>query len=551
MPKMSMPSRSHHAAPRFDGKSSSLSLFLDDVEYLAKTCGLSKKETIKWAIRYSPSIDRELWEMQESVETGNWERFKEEVYDLYPGSKGENRYSLATLQAFINRQSSFTIQEAEDYGTYYRSFSKISSYLKNQSRLSDREIGIYFLQGLEPSFRLKVQTQLKAEDPKHHTDNPHTLSEISAAALFVLSSNHAEFRRREVPSISINQENLDLSQERSDLIIEAIVAAITDRQPKMELQQFRGRKEDNRTTRMNKQQDIRSKKDPEVSDLKKSDSKVISTPQYYRYITPINDTNLTRKSPDRAITIPAQSRVHNAELQSILAIKIQDSSQLQDTKPLPISKENVLVLTNTTQESSKDYDILASHFHLSQAPQKVETPEMPREVIPRTTNSQERKYLSSNKEDLFPWPDPAQRFADSRHDSQSTDSKENKTAFNIFLPENVSTIKSKSSILKNSTVPVTSNRINKPTQANMDSQTYLQQTYNLLAFRDPVTFKNGDIPLTIKQCAKSSISKARNYMISLFLESDQTKLAGQIQGHRTLQLREIIPTFVMKLTQIS
>ena len=81
-------------------------------------------ETIKWTIRYSPSIDKKLWEMQESVKTEDWEKFKEEVYDLYPGSKGENRYSLATLQAFIDKQTSFTIQEAEDYGTYYHSFSK-------------------------------------------------------------------------------------------------------------------------------------------------------------------------------------------------------------------------------------------------------------------------------------------------------------------------------------------------------------------------------------------------------------------------------------------
>jgi hypothetical protein len=66
---MTMPNRSHHSAPRFDGKSISLSLFLDDIEQLAEACGLSQKNKIKWTIRYSPSMDRELWELQDSVET--------------------------------------------------------------------------------------------------------------------------------------------------------------------------------------------------------------------------------------------------------------------------------------------------------------------------------------------------------------------------------------------------------------------------------------------------------------------------------------------------
>jgi hypothetical protein len=104
---------------------------LDDVEQLADICRLSQKERIKWTIRYSPSRDMELWEMQESVGTGDWEIFKEELYDLYPGSKGENRYSTANFQALIDKQSSITIQCAEDYGAHHRSFVKISHYLSN------------------------------------------------------------------------------------------------------------------------------------------------------------------------------------------------------------------------------------------------------------------------------------------------------------------------------------------------------------------------------------------------------------------------------------
>ena len=248
----------------------------------------------------------------------------------------------------------------------YRSFSKISSYLKNQSCLSDREIGIYFLQGLEPSFRIKLQGQLRAEDPKHHTDDPCTLAEISAAALFVLLSNHAEFSCQEVPSILIKKESLNLS---SNLIIDAIVAAIT-KQPNMELQQLMER-------RMDKQKGIhaiaQSKKEPEVSSLKKSDSITIIPEPHSRYITPIQvdkPIKLVYQSPNQIITIPTQFQDSQtmAEQQTILAIKITNSSQ--DTKPKPSNRENVLVLANNIQDTSQDYD--TSQVMPNEAPQEVE-----------------------------------------------------------------------------------------------------------------------------------------------------------------------------------
>ena len=364
---VSMPHRSHHAAPRFDGKAPSLSLFLDDVEYLAETCGLSQNERIKWTIRYSPSVDRELWEMQESVDTGDWEKFKEELYDLYPGSKGEERrYSTANLQALIDKQKSITIRNPEDYGMYQRSFLKISSYLSNKSRLSNREISQYFLCGLESSLRHEIQAQLKAQNPRHHPDDPYELKEVTVAALFLLSCDHSEIRE-EKPSISTKT---DLSHEKYDLIINA---ARTNSRPNMELQEFTERKvigkleqiterkEEKMEKRMDKYQDIRSKKEPEVSGLKKSDS--ISERQHH-YVTPIHKKFI----PDSTIAMPVTFQDHEDVQPKILAIEIQKSSHV--IEPIPISKDNVLVLTNSSQETSKNYD--TSILQLFPTPQDVE-----------------------------------------------------------------------------------------------------------------------------------------------------------------------------------
>jgi hypothetical protein len=128
-----MPSRSHHAAPKFDGKPASLSPFLDEVEQLAEVCGITSKQQIEWAIRYAPSDERELWEMQEAVGTNDWDKFKKELCELYPGSTGERKYSIANLQALIEKQAAARIGDAEDFGTYRRSFLTVATYLKKKS----------------------------------------------------------------------------------------------------------------------------------------------------------------------------------------------------------------------------------------------------------------------------------------------------------------------------------------------------------------------------------------------------------------------------------
>jgi hypothetical protein len=88
LPK-NMSGRNHPLAPKFNGKPASLSVFLDEIKTMTKTCRLTQKQTIDWAVRYAPSKEHELWGMQEAVGTNDWEQFKKELYDPYPGLTGE------------------------------------------------------------------------------------------------------------------------------------------------------------------------------------------------------------------------------------------------------------------------------------------------------------------------------------------------------------------------------------------------------------------------------------------------------------------------------
>ena len=224
-----MPTRNHHSAPKFDSKPASLSPFLDEVEQLAESCGLTGKQKIEWAVRYAPNDERELWQMQDAVGSDDWKQFKTELFELYPGSTGERKYSIANLQTLIEKHALVNIEDADDFGAYRRNFLTVATYLKKKTRLTDREISIYFLQGLVPSFRDKVQGQLKAENPTHHSDNPYSLAEISTAALFVLSSNHTSFAPKESSPAPVKKETYDLSRGYDSMNINAIAEEVAKR----------------------------------------------------------------------------------------------------------------------------------------------------------------------------------------------------------------------------------------------------------------------------------------------------------------------------------
>ena len=297
-PMAKMPTRNHHSAPKFDNKPTSLSPFLDEVEQLAESCGLTQKQYIEWTIRYAPNEERELWEMQESVGTEDWEQFKKELFELYPGSTGERKYSIANLQSLIDKQAMSNIEDADEFGVYRRTFLTMATYLKKKNRLTDRENSIYFLQGLDPSFRSKVQGQLRAENPKHHSDDPYTLAEISTAALFILSSNHSDYNAKEPSNVPIKKETFDLSQTYDKLNINAIVEEVTKRISTLERQQSTG--------------------GPNLPKLRNHHCVFCSDPDHYLSSCPLAaeyaQKGLCQKNSDGQIVLPNGNRINGREV---------------------------------------------------------------------------------------------------------------------------------------------------------------------------------------------------------------------------------------------
>ena len=100
-PSKVMPGRSHHSAPKFDGKPWSLKRFLNEVRELAKERALSERQSILATLSYAPPQDYELWLSLKSSAGDKWDPFVAELCTLYPGSEGDRKYNRENLDALM------------------------------------------------------------------------------------------------------------------------------------------------------------------------------------------------------------------------------------------------------------------------------------------------------------------------------------------------------------------------------------------------------------------------------------------------------------------
>ncbi|KAG2747582.1 hypothetical protein P692DRAFT_20875265 [Suillus brevipes Sb2] len=88
-----MPLRTCSAAPRFGGDYTQLVNFLESVERLAQPLGLSDKEIIKYALKYTAPNERELFQYYKG---NNYEEFANSALFMYPECGIERRYTRPT-----------------------------------------------------------------------------------------------------------------------------------------------------------------------------------------------------------------------------------------------------------------------------------------------------------------------------------------------------------------------------------------------------------------------------------------------------------------------
>jgi hypothetical protein len=181
-----MPSRYDRNAPKFDGNPRLLKRFFEDIEVLARHCRISPEEQIAQTLRYLDGNDYDTWRMRPSAAGNDWDNFKREITDMYPGADDNSRYSVTDLELFVKRHASSPMSDQSQFGAYYREFLTRSGWLRTRGMISQRERNKLFINGFHIDFRNQLRTQLRLQEPLHPLDEPWNIAFVEQAARFLL-----------------------------------------------------------------------------------------------------------------------------------------------------------------------------------------------------------------------------------------------------------------------------------------------------------------------------------------------------------------------------
>ena len=146
-----MPNPRSDEAPYFDDqRNDPIAYFLFEYDTLATGRGLSDSETVETIVYYIARPVRDLWKTLDGYRTGNWETFKSTLESLYPDTS-TTRYTIRTLQDFVDVSSNTRMRNEDDVMIYYRRFLTLSNSLIDK-RITNSGRSIKFFLGF-PSGR--------------------------------------------------------------------------------------------------------------------------------------------------------------------------------------------------------------------------------------------------------------------------------------------------------------------------------------------------------------------------------------------------------------
>ncbi|KAF9539933.1 hypothetical protein CPC08DRAFT_806142 [Agrocybe pediades] len=185
-----MPARGDRSVPTFDpSKPRELKRYFSELEYLFSDASIEAgKEKKSYTVRYVSFDVADIWETlpEFSDETKTYEDFKKAIQELYPDSNEEYKYSLADMDLLVGRRHRMGMETLADLAEYHSQFLAITTFLIKKKCLSDIEQKRAYVRGFPPALWAKVSQRLQLKNLDHLPDEPYEISEVQAAARFVL-----------------------------------------------------------------------------------------------------------------------------------------------------------------------------------------------------------------------------------------------------------------------------------------------------------------------------------------------------------------------------
>ncbi|KAF8272184.1 hypothetical protein EI94DRAFT_1697553 [Lactarius quietus] len=160
---VTMPNPRSAEAPYFDDRSNDpITYFLFEYETLATSRGLSDSQKVETIVHYIARHMRDLWNTVDGHSTGHWETFKLTLENLYPDTSAATRYTLRTLQDFVDISARTRMRDEDDVMIYYRRFLTLSNPLVNSREITAKGRSDEFLLGFHPNDREPLKFRLSA-----------------------------------------------------------------------------------------------------------------------------------------------------------------------------------------------------------------------------------------------------------------------------------------------------------------------------------------------------------------------------------------------------
>ena len=206
-----MPGIGHATAPRFDPEHPrALRRFFSVLDRsLARSDIIDVDEKKFYACLYLDIDSADLWEsLPEYSDSDNWDAFKIAIFKLYPGAEDERKFSIADMDKLVKDTAQSGLKTDKAYGEYNRAFLSITNFLLAKNRLAQSEQSRAFVRGFPPHLWSKIHRRLELKLPDHYPDDPYALSDIHAAAQFVLHGTSSAFDNRATADTTVKSEDI-------------------------------------------------------------------------------------------------------------------------------------------------------------------------------------------------------------------------------------------------------------------------------------------------------------------------------------------------------
>ncbi len=185
-----MPARGDRVSPKFDPKQPrELRRFFDDLEFLFNRAGVTDEAEKKThTCRYVDVDTSELWaSLPDYTNVGRtYEQLRDAIYELYPGSEEERKWSVADMDKLTGERLRLGIQNLADLGDFHRQFLAITTFLRSKNRISENEQCRAFARGIAPDLWARIEQRLQIKLPDHFPGDPYPMPAMHEAARYFL-----------------------------------------------------------------------------------------------------------------------------------------------------------------------------------------------------------------------------------------------------------------------------------------------------------------------------------------------------------------------------